>query len=217
MTKTLTKPTIVALIAVVSVAALLAGVLLATVVTDKNSSTLTLQNATLFPSGFRPLADFELSDEHGQVFNNHDLKGTWSLLFFGYSFCPDICPMTLHTLKQTHALLAEQKHPYPLQVVFVSVDPERDTIERLQQYVDYFNPSFIGITGKDQQLQTLSRSLGVFYTKNEPAEPNGYYLVDHSARLFLINPVGNPQALFSAPHIPQLIAQDIAQIQEYYE
>jgi protein SCO1/2 len=174
-----------------------------------------LTTATLYPDDFRKLEDFALSDQHGQTYTLDDLRGHWSLMFFGYSYCPDICPSTLYLLTQTDTLLGAENTAYPVEIIFVSVDPDRDTTDRLKEYVGYFNPEFTGLSGAQEQIDKLVNSLGVYYRKQESGDGHTY-LVDHSAGLFLINPAGKPQALFSAPHVPEQLAHDILQITKYY-
>ncbi|MBN1378198.1 MAG: SCO family protein [Gammaproteobacteria bacterium] len=171
--------------------------------------------ATLYPDSFRKLEDFALSDQHGQTYSLNELRGHWSLLFFGYSYCPDICPNTLYMLNQVDKLINTDATAYPVKIVFISVDPARDTPDRLKEYVGYFNPRFVGLTGAQEQVDKLVTSLGVYYRKQESTDRNTY-LVDHSAGLFLFNPAAKPQALFSAPHDAEKLAHDILLITQYF-
>lgn len=195
-----------------SLAALLAGLYLGGAFRKPLTD---LSSATLYPPDFRKLADFELSDQDDQTYTLNQLKGQWSLIFFGYSYCPDICPTTLYLMQQVNLLRKESDTPHPLQYIFVSVDPDRDTPERMKEYVQYFDPDFIGLSGEKDEIDKLVNSLGVYYHRQTPADDENY-LVDHSAGLFLINPDGEPQALFSAPHTATNLAQDINLITEYY-
>jgi protein SCO1/2 len=197
---------------ILAVAALFAGLYLGGAFRKPLSD---LTTATLYPADFRELEDFALSDQQGQTYTLDNLRGQWSLIFFGYSYCPDICPMTLYLLNQVDALVNAGNPANPVEIVFVSVDPERDTSDRLKEYVEYFNPRFTGLTGARQQIDRLVNSLGVYYRKQESSDGKTY-LVDHSAGLFLINPAGKPQALFSAPHMAENLARDILLITEYY-
>ena len=187
--------------------ALLAGFFLSQAVPP---GTPQLQTATLFPEDFRPLADFELSDHSGQTFNRHQFEGKWSLVFFGYTFCPDICPMTLSILNEVEKNLQRDN----VQTILVSVDPTRDTPDRLHDYLAFFNPEFIGLTdttAEHSEIKKLAGSLGVFYSEPSDSEEENY-LVDHSAGIFLINPRSRVHALFSAPHHADIIARDIEAI-----
>ena len=174
-----------------------------------------LAAATLYPESFRKLDDFALTDQDGQTYNKNSLRNHWSLLFFGYSYCPDICPTTLYLLSKLNKEINTADVKHPVQIVFVSVDPQRDTPDRLKEYVGYFSPDFTGLTGNKEQIDKLVKSLGVFYRK-QPAAEGQNYLVDHSAGLFLINPSAKPQALFSAPHDVEHLAHDIRLITDYY-
>lgn len=175
-----------------------------------------LKQGTLLPSA-KAIADFQLTDQHGKPFTRNNLMGKWSFAFFGYTHCPDVCPTALSMLAQVMKKLEQNdKLDTKPQVVFVSVDPERDTPELLAQYLPYFNPDFIGVTGDPQQLLLLTRQLGIMYGK-APGDDADDYLVDHSASIILFDPDGNFLALFGMPHDPDLIAQDFVAIKNYYE
>jgi protein SCO1 len=155
---------------------------------------------------------FTLIDQQGSPFTEKELRGHWSFLFFGYTYCPDICPTTLAILAQTDKLLRDQKvSPHP-RVIFVSVDPPRDTPQKLANYVSYFNPAFLGITGEEEQLRALSRPLGIAYQFAPGTENTENYLIDHSASILLINLEGQVQAIISPPHEPATIAEDYQKI-----
>ena len=175
-----------------------------------------LKQGTLLPSA-KAIADFQLTDQHGKPFTRNNLVGKWSFAFFGYTHCPDVCPTSLSMLAQVMKKLEKDSTLDTLpQVIFVSVDPERDTPELLAQYLPYFNPDFIGVTGDPQQLLLLTRQLGIMYGK-VPADNADDYLVDHSASIILFDPDGNFLALFGMPHDPDLIAQEFVAIKNYYE
>lgn len=196
-------------------AAVAIGIALASVTQSKKYSTqklqAELQTATLYPEDFRPLARFRLTDHNGETFDNNRLAGRWNLLFFGFTYCPDVCPMALQTLQAVDQELSAAANSKKIpQVIFVSIDPERDTAERLRQYVSYFNPDFIGVTGDHENLQALARSLGAFYIRADSSSQHPErYQVDHSASLFLLGPDGRIRALFSAPLQAQAIAHDL--------
>ncbi|HHH42852.1 MAG TPA: SCO family protein [Gammaproteobacteria bacterium] len=175
-----------------------------------------LQQGTLLPDA-KIIADFQLTDQNGKPFTRKNLMGKWSFTFFGYTHCPDVCPTSLSMLAQVMKKLEQDKTPGAKpQVVFFSVDPERDTPEVLAQYLPYFNPDFIGVTGDPQQILRLTRQLGILYGKS-PGESADDYLVDHSASILLFDPDGNFRALFGTPHDPDRIAQDFVAIRNYYE
>ena len=175
----------------------------------------TLKQATLLTPA-KPIQPFTLHDSNGQPFTLEQLTGHWSLLFFGYTHCPDVCPTTLQTLatmvKRLQANYPDTDIP---QVVFVSVDPARDDDQRLNKFVHYFNKQFVGVTGTPEQIENLTRQLGIIFAKVK-GSTSGDYLVDHSAAIILIDPKGNFSALFGVPHNPEHIASDLATIEHYY-
>lgn len=178
---------------------------------------LSLEGGTWLPEP-RSLPEFELIDMQGESFTRASLEGRWSFLFFGYTYCPDICPLTMALLGSaiTEIRRLEPGAADP-GVVFVSVDPDRDTPEALKQYVGYFNPEFTGITGPMEALTPFTRALGILHRKAEdPRDPDNY-LVDHSASILLINPRGELQAVLSAPHQVQTIASDFLLVRQRFE
>ena len=162
-------------------------------------------SATRFPVA-RDIQPFELVDHNNAVFNNTSLQKRWSFLFFGYTYCPDVCPTTLSVLNSVAQQLQDVDEE--LRFVMVTIDPERDTPERLAEYVTYFNGDFIGVTGTDQGLEQLTRQLGILYVR-VPQEPgSGGYLMDHTAAVFLFDPDGRYHAVFSPPLSAGKIAGD---------
>lgn len=209
------------LVAGVLVAALLAGVYVGSLSNrDQQNTELSLLAGTLYPADFRALPEFELSDQRGQTFTVEQLTGSWSLIFFGFTHCPDICPLTLTTFKQIKTKLLERLPAYGknLNFILVSVDPERDTPERLKEYIDFFDSEFIGLTDTSKngmQLSSFASGLGAYYAKQDGGTGEGY-LVDHSAGIFLINPQARTHTLFSAPHRADDVARDILTIIDNY-
>lgn len=170
--------------------------------------------ATLLPQA-KPISHFDLSDHQNQAFKNQQLSGRWSFLFFGYTHCPDVCPTTLSVLSQVASQLEKQSlSPKDYQVVFVTVDPERDSAAHLRDYVGYFNPNFVGVRGTIAELTRFSRELGIIFQK-DPKTEGSSYLVDHSASIILMNPAGQMAAVFSAPHNAQDIATDFLKIRNF--
>jgi protein SCO1/2 len=155
----------------------------------------------------RALPAFKLQGTQGE-FSNARLQGRWTFLFFGYTQCPDICPTALSLMKAVKAAVP----PTPtFQVVFVSVDPARDTPELLKNYMAAFDPGFIGIGGDDSALAPLVKDLGVFYQRNDTTDKKNY-TVDHSAAIYLINPKGELAALFSPPQDAARMVADYKRI-----
>ncbi len=144
----------------------------------------------------RDIGDFELIDHRGQAFVPASLEGQWSLLFFGFTYCPDICPTTMAFLDQFVQQL-EGTEAEDTQVIMVSVDPARDTVAQLASYVPFFNPGFIGVTGEFLDIHRFATALNTPFRKVPGQDEN--YLVDHSANVVLINPRGDYHAFFKAP------------------
>jgi protein SCO1/2 len=175
-----------------------------------------LQQATLLPSP-KPVAAFNLINAKGEPFTLENLKGHWTFAFFGYTHCPDVCPTALGMLGQVMHKLKDSDHLDNLpQVVFVSVDPQRDTPEVLARYVTYFYPDFIGVSGDPAGILSLTRQLGILYMRTAGGGDNDY-LIDHSAAIILFDPDGRFHALFNVPHDPDKIASDFLLIKAYYE
>ena len=167
--------------------------------------------AQLFPNP-RLVADFELYTASGERFSRADLEGQWNLLFFGFTNCPDVCPDTLAMLARSMDQLELMRREEKPQVVFVSVDPDRDQGELLADYVAWFNDDFIGVTGNDAQLQALTRQLGVVYFHEAPDEQTGFYNVDHSASVLIVDPQGRLYGRFAHPLEPDAITADLFQL-----
>jgi protein SCO1/2 len=132
-----------------------------------------------------PLPNFSMVNQDGIAFNNENFKGKWNLIFSGFTNCPDVCPNTLTQMTQLYQLM-NQKTKDKFQIIFLSVDPERDTPEYLKQYLDYFHEDFKGISGKKDQIDLVIKSLGGIYSLNK--EEGEFYTVDHSARIFIVGP-----------------------------
>lgn len=173
------------------------------------------RSATLLPQ-LKGLQPFSLKDQHGRPFTNQSLLGQWTFLSFGYTHCPDICPTTLAMLTAMDEQLLPSKGSTPYQIAFVSIDPERDTPQRLAEYIDYFNPSFFGVTGTDYELKRLTQPLGILYAKVTTEKSAMGYVMDHSASIILVDPLGRYHALFSQPHDPGFMAEDFVTISKNY-
>ncbi|MDA8938962.1 SCO family protein [Pseudoalteromonas marina] len=139
----------------------------------------------------KSLSDFTLKNQHGEPVTKEQFKGQWNLVFLGYTSCPDICPLTLAKL---NAVYKELEADYPLQIWFVSVDPNRDTAEKRKQYIDYFNPNFLAVSGEHKDLFPVVRELGLIYAISDTTEAD--YAVDHSASVALVDDTGALRAIF---------------------
>ena len=161
------------------------------------------------------IAPFSLIDTNKYPYTEQSLKGHWTLVFFGYSNCPDICPTTLTHMAHVYNRLADKPTlQKTTQFVFVSVDPERDTPEFLKTFVRYFNTEFKGITGDDKEIKKLSTQLQIPYELGAK-DSSGNYDVNHGANLSLINPDGEYIATFNGTQTAQSIADDLKLIQQY--
>lgn len=168
---------------------------------------------TLFPKA-QLLVPFTLTDHQHREMNLFSLAKKWSFLFFGYTYCPDVCPNTLVILKQVYEDLVKQNDVFNTQVFFISVDPHRDTLEQLASYTTYFNKNFLGVTGDPEHITTLAHTLGVTYFKTSNEGNN--YLIDHSAMILLIDPLLRLRASFLPPHHAETILSDFRKIRQYY-
>ncbi len=148
-----------------------------------------LQLISTFPK-LNPIVAFKAKNHDGKAFTEKDFIGKWSIVFFGFTTCPDICPTTMMDMNQVQKGLAD-KWQKDTQFVFISVDPERDTIEKLANYVPAFNPEFIGLNMDLNQTREVTKHLGVAFMKT-PAHDNNpdNYMVDHTARWFIVDPLG---------------------------
>jgi protein SCO1/2 len=161
----------------------------------------------------RPMPAAQLVDQQGEAFDGSAFAGQWDLLFFGFTFCPDICPTTMATLGRTMEALEERGAPTP-QVTMVSVDPARDTPERLNDYVAFYDPTFRGLTGEFLDVHRFATSLNIAFRKAPGDDEN--YLVDHSAQLVLLNPQGQYMGLIKPPYEAERLAETLAAIMRTY-
>lgn len=177
---------------IVAVIALGFGVFIA----QKASQTPPPENALYYKQA-RDLKPFELTSHRDEAFTNDQLTGHWSWVFFGYTSCPDVCPTTLQEINFVYDDL--KAIAGNTQVLLVSVDPLRDTTEKLSQYIQYFNQEFVALRGGHDVLFPFARNVGLMYAIVDEVEKEGY-LVDHSASLVLINPEGKIAAIFKPKH-----------------
>jgi protein SCO1/2 len=137
--------------------------------------------------------DISLTDHRGEIFRLSDQRGSLVLLFFGYTYCPDVCPTTLYDFKQIKSKLGDREDE--VRFVFVTVDPERDTPEHLKDHLSNFDTSFIGLTGSFEELQSVYDGYGIFRAKQETSNGSSY-LMDHTARVYLIDREGKLRLTF---------------------
>ena len=203
------------MITTVALAAILAGVFLADIYREVDSRAMLLPNQgmKLLPHP-RPLTAFALTDHKSRVFDLASLKGKWSFLVFGFTHCPDVCPTTLAVLTRARDKMVKNTvGPDDIQFVFISVDPGRDTPAKLGQYVEYFDTTFLGVTGKNAQIGNLAGQLNAAYeVGSAPGGEN--YPVFHSAGVFLLDPRARYHAVFTPPHDADAISKRFNVVRE---
>jgi protein SCO1/2 len=178
----------------------------------------TLSRDEYMTLGYYPLAQtkeistFSLIDQDEQQFGPERFQGHWSLLFFGYTYCPDVCPVTLVQINKAVQKLDPDIETH-LEVALVSVDPERDTPEVLGKYVRVFNDSFTGVTGELDEVVKLATQLNIAFGKAPGDEP-GTYQVDHSGSIVVINPEGRYHGFLKPPHQVEKMASVMAALVE---
>jgi protein SCO1 len=196
----------VAVIALVAIVAAAAGGLLARNAFFKGPLPQAAMTAGTLLQPPRPLPELTLIDQDSQPFTQDRLRERWTLLFFGFTNCPDVCPATLGVLAQMDKQLQDLPPAQRPQIVLVSVDPGRDTPQQLNTYVKFYSPSFVGVTGTKEAIESFTRAMNVPVAIS--TSESGAYSVDHSATIFLIDPNGSMHALFSMPHEPAKIVAD---------
>ncbi len=192
---TRTQITVFVLVAIV---ALVLGLTVNKVLTSKGQGdpTVLLDAGIVLLPQSRSLPELSLTNQDGQTVAVDQLKDQWSLLFFGYTFCPDICPATLAQLRQLQGQLPPETLA-KLRIVLVTVDPHRDTPEQLKKYLDYFDAGFIGLTGEEATIQKLANGVSIPFIPADTSKEN--YTVEHSGNLVLIGPDGKQRGFIRAP------------------
>ncbi|MCP2064709.1 SCO family protein [Pseudomonas laurylsulfatiphila] len=202
---TRTQKTVFILVALV---ALILGLTVNKVLSGKNQGdpTALIDAGIILLPQSRNLPDVTMTNQDGQPVAVNELKGKWSLLFFGYTFCPDVCPTTLAQLRQIKSELPPEAVD-KLQIVLVSVDPHRDTPQQLKQYLSYFDPQFVGLAPKSiDELQKVANAVSIPFIPADTNKPN--YTVDHSGNLAVIGPDGTQRGFIRAPlNNAKLVAQ----------
>jgi protein SCO1/2 len=153
--------------------------------------------------------DFELTDTNNQPFHLSDVKGDIALVYFGYTFCPDVCPLTLWDVKKT---LTDFEGKERVKVIFVSVDPERDTQEVLANYLKGFDSDFIGLTDDFEKVEAVMKPFGAFAEKEEVENSAAGYLVNHTARLYLLNPEQEVLLMYPFGFKPEDLRSDLTHL-----
>ncbi len=191
------------LVSIVAIVALISGVFIFNSLPQPEPEALVYQPP-------RDLAAFTLEAGNGETLTNESMKGQWTLLFTGYTFCPDICPTTMADLRRILPAL-QAASTRPVKVWMVSVDPQRDTVQRVSDYAGFFGENFVGVRAEHPQLYPFVNDLGLMYSIPDEGATN--YLVNHSAAIVLVNPNGKRHAIFNAKHvIGEIPVVDMAQL-----
>ena len=209
---TRTQKTVFVLVAIV---ALIMGLTVQRVLLNKGAGDQTAlidAGIILLPQS-RTLPELNMLDQNGATLAMDQFKDKWTLLFFGYTFCPDICPTTLAQIRQIRTELPKGDAE-KLRVVLVSVDPNRDTPQRLKEYLGFFDEQYVGLTGSVEDLQKLANAVSVPFIPADTSKPN--YTVDHSGNLALLGPDGKQRGFIRAPlngqklvaQLPELLEKD---------
>jgi protein SCO1 len=190
-------------------AALITGLFISQKVNGKKEIDLSQFHGTLLHQP-REIEQFALTGIDNSRFDNQSLQGEWTMVFFGFTNCGYLCPTTMAELAKMYRVL-ENKGVKPLpRVVLISIDPERDTLEKLKSYTTAFNSHFYAARGDDADVRKMTREMGIAYGKvaiPTAADPNNYD-VQHSGAVMLFNPQGQLNAFFTTPHQAQLLAED---------
>ena len=157
---------------------------------------------------------FELIDQKNEVFNNKSLEGGWTVLFFGYTNCPDVCPTTIYKLAEIKNELKEDLSSTSFNTVLVTLDPDRDSTDRLEEYIGYFDESMLGVTGTYENIQSFTSSLSVFYQRINKEEG---YDFNHTASIFVFNKDGSLFATMSPANTIGELTQDFYTILNNFE
>jgi protein SCO1/2 len=168
-----------------------------------------LDSAVLYPQP-RPVGEFRLGQASGKPLTLADWRGHWNIVYFGYASCPDVCPTTLATFKAAAKTLADRGLADRVRFDFISVDPQRDTPEKLGAYVGFFNPDFVAATGTDEQLTDLTRALGILYSRRVGSD--GLVEVDHSGSAVIVDPQARLVGMFRPPFAAAALANDLSKL-----
>ena len=168
-------------------------------------------------SGEPPLAGatmggpFSLTSQEGRRVSDRDFAGSYRLVYFGYSFCPDVCPVDLQTLGAGLRRFEgeDPQRASRVQPIFITVDPRRDTVDVLARYVAAFHPRLVGLTGTEEEIAAVARTHAISFQAEEPATPGGEYLIDHTRMAVLYGPQGEPLAIIPHDQGPEGVAAEL--------
>lgn len=157
----------------------------------------------------KDISDFQLTDSQGKIFTKDSLKNHWTMMFFGFSNCGMVCPSTMAALNKMYLTLQKQLPDNQLpNIVMVSVDPERDTVTKMNNYVTMFNSHFLGARGEAAETVRLEKEFHIVAVRIQQGNDKNNYYFDHSAEILLINPDAKIQAYLSYPHTPEQMVKD---------
>ncbi len=199
---------------IVAIVALSCGFIVAWAIYD--SKPIKLEAGVWFGEQTKALPEFSLYDHNNNELGKPQLAGKWNLMFFGFTHCPDICPTSLQTLSEILKAIDDADVRGAIQVIFVSVDPDRDSPALLKSYVQYFHPDFIGASAQISDLVQLTSAIGISHRVDKAFDNQQNYSVAHSAAIVLLNPAVEFAGLFSAPHNSLAIARDLTKIIEHF-
>lgn len=154
-----------------------------------------------------PIGDFTLTDHNGKRVSLSDFRGQVVLIYFGYAACPDVCPMTMLELKKARASLKENQQE-DVQVLMVTVDPERDSPDLLKSYLGHFDPTFLGLTGTQEEIASAAAPFGIFYERRDVEGASGYFM-DHTASVILVDKKGQLRLVWPFGMRSDEIASDL--------
>lgn len=197
--------------------AVIVGILVFRNGTDKAANDLAELGAALLPD--QPvLSDFSLIDHNGESFTKQELLGNWNLLFFGFTSCPDVCPLTMNVLKLFYDDLVNTEFGDSTQVIMVSVDPQRDSVTAMANYVQQYHDEFIGLTGDLAVISKLADELYIAFTEapvHDGDHNNENYEIAHSGYIVMINPEGDYVSLIRAPHTKERLSEAYRIVREF--
>ena len=178
---------------------------------QKESQSFDFQSLLLYPEQ-KTFSGFTLIDKNKQKITSESFKEGWTLLFFGYTHCPDVCPTTLSELQKTFKILNKNNLKSMPKVLFVSVDSQRDTPDLLREYIHFFNKDFNAATADKGNILSIASQIGVAYHIGDHKEGDLNYDVDHTAAVFLVNPEAKLYGIFRSPHEADKIALDLTSL-----
>ncbi|KAH7637646.1 synthesis of cytochrome c oxidase [Dermatophagoides farinae] len=158
---------------------------------------------------------FDLIDHNGKPYSSTNLEGRWAMIYFGFTHCPDVCPDELEKIVKAVELIEQDKHSDPILPVFITVDPERDNVQAVREYIHEFSPKFIGLTGNKEQINQATRAYRVYYSAG-PRDHENDYIVDHTIITYLINPEGQLVDYYGQTKTAEDVAQGVMKAMKNY-